>query len=132
MTCSRDTNGDGDCGQRGCPECGGGQIPGRTPAPRQALGRWLPEVVPDGRKIIAIGKHEIVRHWCRDAGILMQSITCVHPDSEFRFLRGVPSEGVVIVQVAPDTWGRKAREVVYDTIAPFRDYGVEIVSVDDR
>jgi hypothetical protein len=36
MACSHDTDGDGNCGRRGCPECGGGprllnRIPPRNP-----------------------------------------------------------------------------------------------------
>lgn len=37
MACPHDTDGDGDCGQRGCPVCGGGPTPYKNWTPYHEL-----------------------------------------------------------------------------------------------
>ncbi len=37
MPCPHDTDGDGDCGQRGCPVCGGGPNPYKDWSPYHVL-----------------------------------------------------------------------------------------------
>lgn len=134
MTCSRDTNGDGDCGRPLCPECGGGQLPGRTPAPRpEPRGEWKPDVVlDDGKRIVVVAANRrLIDFWLRDQGLRPTDVTIAYTD---RGLMNLPTpHDTRIVEVAPNAWpAAPATQRLREQVLYLSRRGAEVVSVDDR
>jgi len=57
MPCRYDTDGDGDCGQRGCPVCGGGPNPYKDWTPYHVL-KFVPCEMPSSppKEILSLNK----------------------------------------------------------------------------
>ncbi len=60
MPCPYDTDGDGDCGQRGCPVCGGGPNPYKDWTPYHVL-EFVPCGMPSSPPKAILPLHKLLR-----------------------------------------------------------------------
>jgi hypothetical protein len=67
MPCPYDTDGDGDCGQRGCPKCGGGPNPYKEWSPYHVLNLEHADFKPVSPPASLLSLNELIRKLLRKA-----------------------------------------------------------------